>query len=87
MEIGQEFRERSRNQAAAFKRLAARLVAMHNVAKSRERYASTERIRTYHEPRNVVIDHQSGETRSYKDTVIKNDLDPLIMARRFSKAR
>ncbi len=81
-ETGQEFRERSRNRAAAFKRLAHRLIALHSVSESRDRYASTERVRTYHEPRNIVTDHRSGETRTYKDTVIKNDLGPLISARR-----
>jgi len=46
--------------------------------------AGSERIRTYHEPDNRVIDHKSGLLDSYKNVVINNNLAPMIDARRMA---
>jgi protein subunit release factor A len=43
--------------------------------------AGTERIRTYHEPDNRVVDHASGLTDSWTNVVTKGDMEPVIMAR------
>ena len=49
--------------------------------KDPERFrAGSERVRTYHEPRNLVTDHKSGKTFAYKD--ILNDIAPAVEARR-----
>lgn len=81
METGQSHRERPANQREAFRKLAARVVEHYSTEEKRERYGSTERIRTYHEADNRVTDHASGEQRSYTEIVGKNDIAPMIEAR------
>ena len=50
--------------------------------KDRERnLAGTERIRTYHEPDNRVVDHASGFTDSYTNVVVKGNMEEVIEAR------
>lgn len=83
-QTGQESRERSANLRAAFRRLAPRLVAHYVSEDKRERYASTETIRTYHEPDNRVKDYASGLVLPYKQTVGRGDLSRLIDARRLA---
>jgi protein subunit release factor A len=39
------------------------------------------RVRTYHEPDNRVTDHASGLTMSYRETVGRGDLAPMIESR------
>jgi peptide chain release factor 1 len=47
-----------------------------------ERFRATdERVRTYHEPDNRVLDHASGKTDTYKNVVISGDLADMIEAR------
>ena len=47
-----------------------------------ERYrAGSERVRTYHEPDNRVVDHASGETDTYKNVVVDGDGARVIEAR------
>jgi len=43
--------------------------------------AGTERIRTYHEPDNRVVDHASGFTDTYTNVIVKGNVDDVIMAR------
>jgi protein subunit release factor A len=43
--------------------------------------AGTERIRTYHEPDNRVVDHASGLTDSWTNVVVKGNIEPVVMAR------
>lgn len=44
-----------------------------------ERYAAgRERIRTYHEPDNRVVDHRTGGRWSFRDTVGAGDLATVI---------
>ena len=50
--------------------------------KDKERFqAGTERIRTYHEPDNRVTDHASGLTDTWTNVILKNDIEPMILAR------
>lgn len=85
METGQNSRERPSNQRDAFTKLAKRVIAYYAVEVDRE--ISNERIRTYHEPRNVVTDHASGLTQEYKRVVLDADLSDMIEARRKEKAQ
>ena len=41
--------------------------------------APETRVRTYHVPRNVVTDHASGDTLSWKES--QKDISPLVEAR------
>jgi protein subunit release factor A len=43
--------------------------------------AGSERIRTYHEPDNRVVDHASDLTDSWTNVIIKGDIEPVILAR------
>lgn len=85
MAVGQDYRERSRNQDVAFRRLVQKLLAHYTVEKERDDYKSDERIRTYHEPRNQVLDHASGMRKTYKEVVTDANLGDLIEARRKEK--
>ena len=74
-------RERTANLKAALRMLAAKVED--HLHTDPDRYsAPDERVRTYHEPRNIVYDHASGETGTYKDVVYGNGLGELIEARR-----
>lgn len=78
---GQQHRERQANLKSAFTRLASKLVALHQIELDREKYISNERVRTYHEPRNEVLDHASGLRLSYKEVVLDGNLGEMIEAR------
>lgn len=43
--------------------------------------AGTERIRTYHECDNRVVDHASGLTDTYQNVMIKGNVEDVILAR------
>ena len=50
--------------------------------KDKERYlAGVERIRTYNEPDNRVVDHASGYTDTYTNVIIKGNAENVIEAR------
>lgn len=84
----QVHRDRPANQSAAFKLLVSRIlrhlatVSQGAKSPSDEVTQSTERVRTYHAERNVVIDHASGLERSYKEVVTGGDMSEMIVARR-----
>lgn len=80
--VCQDYRERLMNQKTAFSRLAKRLIAHHKVEQNKEDYISNERVRTYHEPRNDVLDHASGLHQSYKYVVEEGNIADMIDARR-----
>lgn len=44
--------------------------------------AGFERVRTYHEPDNRVVDHASGKRLKYREAL--DDIGPLIQARRLA---
>jgi len=79
--LGTSHRERSPNQKDAFERLTSLLVSHFCAPEHTQRRIDAERVRTYHEPRNEVIDHASGTRMTYKEVVGKPNLGPLIEAR------
>ena len=78
--VGTRNRSRVSNQRDAFKVLAARVLAHYEP--DRARGEDGERVRTYHEPRNEVIDHASGLSMRYTDVVGKANIEPMVKARR-----
>ena len=82
---GTESRERSANQRTAFKRLAKLIVAHFYNPDPVERYKTRETIRNYHGARNEVHDKASGLKRTYTETVVKNNIAPMVEARLKSK--
>lgn len=76
-----ESRSQHTNLKLAFRRLAKRLVDLYVGQDQKERWAAGhERVRTYHEPEDRVTCHQSGEKFSFKETIGRGDMDPLIVA-------
>lgn len=74
----EEHKKQGQNKKAAFKRMTDILVPlMRAAAKKQVEAASTERVRTYHEPDQRVKDHRSGKTYSYKD-ILNGKLDELM---------
>jgi len=81
---GTSSKSRESNKRNALGVCKARVVAHFSV--DTERYRATdERVRTYHEPDNRVIDHLSGETGTYKKIVLDGNLESMIEARRKAK--
>lgn len=83
--VGQDHKSRVSNQRDAFNRLVEKLLPLYMSKEERE--ISNERIRTYHEPRNVVTDHASGFKQEYKKVVDNADIGDMIEARRKEKAQ
>lgn len=81
--IGTASKHRSYNQNDAFKVLAARLLAYYEP--DRVRGTDGEKVRTYHKERNSVLDHASGFEMRYSEVVGKNNITPMIEARREAK--
>lgn len=73
------------NRKIALKVLVSRLQAYYTEQLKPKVEVNAERIRTYHEPDNRVIDHASGLTMSYREVVEKNNLGPMIEARKAVK--
>ena len=75
-----EQRDQHRNFKIAFHKLAKLLVAHYVQTEQRQRYAAGhERIRTYHEPDDRVTCHKTGNKFSYRETVGRGDIEPLIL--------
>ena len=67
------------------KRLAQQCLAsrvLEAMKPARERRRQGDRVRTYHAVRNDVVDHASGEHRSYKDVIDGDAFGELVEARR-----
>ena len=73
-------RSRKSNMESALKVCKARVVAHFHKDKERN-LAGDERIRTYHEPDNRVVDHASGFTDTYTNVVVKGNMEDVIEAR------
>lgn len=72
------------NKRRAEKVLMARVrVALEPVHEDRR---SAERVRTYHAVDNRVVDHASGERRSYTSVMDGDGFEQLVDARRAAKA-
>jgi peptide chain release factor 1 len=77
---GTRSRSRDDNLTNAMKVCKARVMDL--LHKDTERYrAGEERVRTYHEPDNRVVDHASGETDTYKNVVLNGNIEKMIEAR------
>lgn len=77
---GTSSRSRVENQKEAFTKLARILIAKYCIPESIRRDTS-EVIRNYHEPRNEVLDKESGVSKLYSEVVDKCKIDDLIEAR------
>jgi len=75
-----DYRERPKNQAAAFKMLAERILA-HYQSQEVKPTVNTTVIRTYHGPDNRVKDAVSGFQQPYTFVVEGNHIGPMIAAR------
>ena len=77
---GTESRSREDNKQIAYTTCRSRVAA--HFHKDKERYlAGSERVRTYHEPDNRVVDHASGFTDTYLNVVQKGNMESVIEAR------
>lgn len=74
-------KERVANQKEAFEKLARLVIAYLRADPEVRRRFDEDRVRTYHEPRNEVIDHASGARMQYKEVVGKPNIGPMIEAR------
>lgn len=82
--VGQTERDRPSNQKIAFRNLVKQLVEHYVKKEQRERYGSTETIRTYHQPDDRVVDHESGFRQSYGQVVGGKDIGDMIEARKLA---
>lgn len=77
---GTSSRSREDNKKNAYSVCRARVENYYHIDK--ERYlAGEERIRTYHEPDNRVVDHASGFVDSYQNVVLKGNIEDVVIAR------
>lgn len=80
MANGTASRSREDNKRQAYITCLSRIQA--HFHKDKERFlAGTERIRTYHEPDNRVVDHSSGHTDTYQNVMTKGFIDEMVEAR------
>ena len=77
---GTSSRSREDNKRMAYVNCLSRVQAHFHKDKERG-LAGTERIRTYHEPDNRVVDHASGHTDTYTNVIDKGFIDEMIEAR------
>lgn len=81
---GTNSRSREANKQSAMAVLKSRVyVKLH--PPTERGLAGTERVRTYHEPDDRVVDHASGKRFSYKDVLVDGNVGPCIKARRLAK--
>lgn len=76
-------RSQTDNKARAFQKLVRALLAhyereQHEDEERRQSAGWSAKIRTYHEPRGVVVDHRTGERRRYID-VLDGDIEGFGM--------
>lgn len=74
----EEERSQHANKKKAFRKLVTLLLAYYNPETQKRRAPSTERIRTYHEPRGVVIDHRTGQSYDFERVVRKNGFQRVV---------
>ena len=77
---GTSSRSRGDNKRAALSVCKSRV--SNHFHKDTDRFqAGNERIRTYHECDNRVVDHASGLTDTYQNVMIKGNVEDVILAR------
>lgn len=70
-----------RNRATALQILKGRLLAHYQAEAAKERQRpSMERVRTYHEPEDRVVDHRTGQRWSYRGTVGRGRIGGIVEA-------
>lgn len=75
----EEYREQSKNKTKAFQKLAEKLVPLMKKAFQIEKIKQeTERIRTYKEKEDLVIDERTDSTFSYSDVMEGNGLEKVM---------
>jgi protein subunit release factor A len=77
---GANARSREHNKRSAYSTCLARVVAHFHEDKERHA-AGTERIRTYHNVDNRVVDHASGHQDTWTNIIEKSNLEEMIDAR------
>ena len=77
---GTNSRSREDNKKVAYNNCRARVAAHFHRDKERN-LAGSDRIRTYHEADNRVVDHASGLTDTYTNVIIKGNMDDMIESR------
>jgi len=77
---GTSSRSREDNKRVALMVCKARIANHFHQDKERNQ-AGTERIRTYHECDNRVVDHASDLTDTYQNVMIKGNIEDMILAR------
>ncbi len=83
----QRQRDRPSNESDAIEKLTKRVKSFLHPEVQKLRFKATEEIRVYKESMDMVKDHASGETVSYRDVVINansKELNKLIQARKKS---
>lgn len=72
-------RDQRRNKKIAFRRLTEKLIPlMREAAREELPKPVTDRIRTYHEPRQKVKDHRTGKSYSFSDVLEGKGLDDIF---------
>lgn len=74
----QEQRSKEQNKKVAFQKLAAKLMDHHYPKIPKERAPVTERVRTYHEPRNIVTDHRTTKSYPWPEVMDGKGIDRII---------
>lgn len=82
--VGTHSRSREANRIAALDVCMERVLAANQQDTPRYQ-AGHERVRTYHEPDNRVVDHASGLVQTYQEVVEKGNISNMIDARRLAK--
>lgn len=77
---GSTSRSREENKRSALATCRARVEASFHTDTERFQ-AGHERIRTYHECDNRVVDHASGYIDTYQNVIDKNNIEEMIAAR------
>jgi peptide chain release factor 1 len=80
-----EHRTQAANKRAAFLRMVDLLVEHYTEEQVREEYMSDERVRTYHDVDNYVLDHATGARSTFGEIVDKGDIEEMVMARLMEK--
>jgi peptide chain release factor 1 len=74
---GTSSRSREDNKQIAYNNCRSRVQAYFH--KDKERFlAGHERVRTYHEPDNRVVDHASGHVDTYQNVIVKSYIDDMV---------
>lgn len=81
-----ETKSQHQNMKLAFTRLATRVVSEIVPRQVADRYAGGHKvIRSYNEQDDRVVDHETGDRFSFKQTIGKGDMGPIIESRSHGK--